>query len=96
MKNNALFNNTAFNIGFWLGVVLCIVANYISYFFAAVEYGNNRFLPDNGINWGFPFNWFDFGNPLPIITNGLVYAFVCFGLGLLFRYVWSEIKNESK
>jgi hypothetical protein len=88
---NKFFRETAFNIGFTIGILLFIGLNFYS---LDANYG--RCIDCFGES-GFPFSWMDRGWFLQrilwfgLIADILFALFFSFLLGLIFNFVWSKM-----
>jgi len=89
-----LFPETAFNLGFVIGILLFFAFNYYS---LSANYSGRI---DGFGESGFPFSWMDSGWFLQrilwigLIANILVAATFSFIVGLIFKSIWSKISSR--
>ena len=89
-----LFLETAFNLGFVIGILLFIAFNFYS---LNANYGG--YIDGFGES-GFPFSWMDSGWFLQrilwvgLIADVLVATAFSFIVGLIFKNVWSRISSR--
>jgi len=101
---NKLFQNTAFNLGFWGGITLFALLNMSSYSKSYEDYVNLQSnISAGGYNGGFPFMMYKteigYLNNSYVVWSGLVgnilitlvFSFV---LGLIFKFVWLKIVSR--
>ncbi len=82
--------NKAFKVGVACNLALFTVLNIVSYVVSYRAYHSRtiRFGPDRGVQWGFPFDWFE-----GLVLNVFIIAFFGFVFGFVFRSVSERIGN---
>ena len=101
---NELFKDNAFNIGFWSGISLFVVFNFLSYVIAHKPNNSGVNLVHGIDEIGFPFTLYIEGGEFPvnqIIWAGLIANFsvaivFSFVIGLIFKFLWSKILSSYK
>ena len=101
---NKLFQNTAFNLGFYSGLCLFAFVNYLSYVISYNEFINREMkFSAGGYRYGFPFTLYQeiigYPNSFDIIWSGVIANAVValigsFLIGLIFKIIWSRITTN--
>ncbi|MDQ3181583.1 MAG: hypothetical protein M3Q33_13810 [Acidobacteriota bacterium] len=106
---NKLFQNTAFNLGFWCGLVLFAFINFLSYIKAIHEFSTADFaiapirFSSGGYSFGFPFILYktEIGYPnhfyfvwSGLIANILIAIVFSFIVGFVVNFMWSKIVSR--
>lgn len=97
------FKNTAFNIGFVLGIVMFLFLQYYDHLRNVWWEEKLYQLSKEGLSidiiwsWGLPFPMYYWGQIflIGIIGNIVVAIIFSFILGLIFKFVWSKIAAQS-
>ncbi len=90
---NKLFQNKAFDFGFFYGISTFITLNFLSYLFNKID------CADCSYKFGFPFYLHEYGGFTTVdefiwfgliadIFIGVVFSFT---VGLVFKFIWSKI-----
>jgi hypothetical protein len=101
---NKLFRNTAFNLGFWIGLCLFAFLNYLVYVITYNEFVRSIRMFSAGGYWaGFPFGFYQviIGNPnntyfsfVGLILNVVVALISSFIIGLIFKFIWLKLNSH--
>lgn len=99
-KFKALFRDTAFNVGFLLGIGIFVFLNYLSYIKSYTEANKLRMFSAGGYFVGFPFDayhsYWGYPNGDDILLLGftadiLIAIISSFVIGLIVRSIWFRV-----
>jgi hypothetical protein len=103
MKMKKLFQDNSFNTGFWSGLILFALFNFLSYISALHTYDTRPIkISGGGYEFGFPFTMYGISGGYPIveayswsaITANILTTLVCsFVIGLVFKLIWSNVRK---